>query len=255
VLIAGDFKQVELRAMAYITADPTMTGVYAAGGDLHVETALAMVGKTREEVSTEELKFLRNRAKAVNFSIIYGAGGKGLAETAWKNYGIQMTEAEGAVAIGRFFEKYPFVKQWKKKSFVESTRLGLVRIGCGRVVEARWEKAPKLSPQQCANLPIQGVCADLMLIAIRLTYEQLRAAKVAGGIVASIHDELLLEVAAADAERTQQILAATMTEAFELIFPGAPTTGGVVELKTGASWGELHAITTDLGRTDLAPSC
>ena len=212
VLIAGDFKQIELRAIAHISGCPTMTGAFAAGLDLHVETALAMVGKTLEEVPAEEMAVLRAQAKAVNFSVIYGTTGKGLAETAWKNYGLHMTAAEGDAAIARFFEKYPDVKRWMERSLIESTRLGLVRIGCGRVVEARWEKTRQLSPQQCANLPIQGACADLMLIAIRLTHERLRDAKIAGGIVASIYDELLIEVGEADTERAQRILETAMTE-------------------------------------------
>ena len=106
---------------------------------------------------------LRAHAKAVNFSVIYGATGKGPAETAWKNYGLHMTAAEGDAAIARFFEKYPAVKRRMERSLIESTRLGLVRIGCGRVVEARWEKTRQLpeqtrEPVVIAVMNVVGLC-------------------------------------------------------------------------------------------------
>src|SRR5262249_10108490 len=93
VLLAGDWKQVELRALAHVSGDATMTGVFAGGGDLHVETALALSGRCREELTAEELAILRSHAKAVNFSVIYGAGGKGLAATAHEKYRIKLSEA------------------------------------------------------------------------------------------------------------------------------------------------------------------
>jgi DNA polymerase-1 len=242
VLLSGDWKQVELRAIAHVAGCPVMTAVFENGGDPHTETALAVVGKRREEVSAEELALLRIRAKAVNFGTVYGVTGKGLAELAWKNYRIKMTAEEGDRMVAGFFATHPRIKQWMDWSFAEAARLGHIRIGVGRIIEARWEKDRELSPQQAANAPIQGICADLILRAIKLTFERLRAAGVDGGLIACIHDELLLEVAEADADRARQILEETMTEAFSLTFPGAPTTGGVVDLKIGPSWGELQEV-------------
>jgi DNA polymerase-1 len=245
LLLTGDWKQVELRAMAYVSGCPDMTAVFEAGGDLHLETALAMVGKRCEDIPAEELAVLRSRAKAVNFSVIYGSTGKGLAETAWKNYGIKMKVAEGSQAIAQFFEKRPKVKRWMERSLIEGTLHGRVLIGCGRVVEVGWEETRRFSPQQCANYPIQGICADAMLRALALTYDRLRAANITGGIIGSIHDELLVEVAEADAKKARQILETAMTEAFEQTFPGAPTTGGVVEIKGGPSWGECKLLPSE----------
>jgi DNA polymerase I-like protein with 3'-5' exonuclease and polymerase domains len=242
VLLSGDWKQVELRAIAHVAGCPVMTAVFENGGDPHTETALAVVGKRREEVSAEELALLRTRAEAVNFGTVYGVTGKGLAELAWKNYRIKMTAEEGDRMVARFFATHPRIKQWMDWSFAEAARLGHIRIGVGRIIEARWEKDRELSRQQAANAPIQGICADLILRAIKLTFERLRAAGVDGGLIACIHDELLLEVAEADAARARQILEETMTEAFSLTFPGAPTTGGVVDLKIGPSWGELQEV-------------
>jgi DNA polymerase I-like protein with 3'-5' exonuclease and polymerase domains len=77
-----------------------------------------------------------------------------------------------------------------------------------------------------------------MLRAIRLAHAQLLAAKIRGGLIATIHDELLAEVAEADAERARDILQAVMIEAFETTFPGAPSTGVAVGT-IGHNWAEL----------------
>jgi DNA polymerase-1 len=242
-IVSGDWRQVELRAMAHISNCPAMIAVFTAGGDFHGETAsamLAMDGKTREEISDEEFKLRRERAKALNFSIIYGVTGEGFAEIAWRQYGLKLTQMEGAAAVAAFFQKYPEVKLWMDRSFVETAQRGYIRIGVGRVVQANWEEEYQLSPQQCANLPIQGVCADLMLRATRLTYDRLRAAQIDGGLIFTVHDELGLEIADADVGRASQILETAMTETFAFTFTGAPMTGGVVDIKVGPSWGELQ---------------
>jgi DNA polymerase I-like protein with 3'-5' exonuclease and polymerase domains len=93
------------------------------------------------------------------------------------------------------------------------------------VVEARWELSGRLSFPQCCNLPIQGICADAMLRALTLIHSRLRSAGIRGGLVASIHDELLLEVHADDAGVAGAILEETMIEAFAIIFAGAPAEG------------------------------
>ena len=118
---------------------------------------------------------------------------------------------------------------------------GAIRIGIGRVVEASWEENCEITKQQAANLPVQGICADLCLRATRLIYERLRDAKIDGGLVACVHDEWVIDVAESDAPVALRILKETMTEAFVQTFPGAPTTGGVVDIKIGPSWGELKA--------------
>src|SRR3954463_2624040 len=107
---------------------------------------------------------------------------------------------------------------------------GYVSIGAGRVVEAKWEASGPLSFSQCCNLPVQGAAADAMLRAIPLVFKRLRGIR--GGLVATVHDELLLEVAEDDAETAKQLLSETMVEAFELTFPGAPS-NKVVEVKIG----------------------
>ena len=110
-------------------------------------------------------------------------------------------------------------------------------IGAGRVVEAAWETDldGRLLFTRCCNLPVQGICADCLLRAVAWTYARLKAAGIRGGLVACVHDELLLEVAEDDAEKARQILEQTMVDAFIETFPGAPT-NGVAAAKIGRTW-------------------
>src|SRR6516165_2735764 len=105
--------------------------------------------------------------------------------------------------------------------------------GSGRTVEAVWEYSGRLRFTQACNIPIQGRCADAMLLAIRLVYERLQGFD--AGLVVSLHDELLVEASERDAECTRAILEEAMIEAFQTTFPGAPS-HSVAEAVIGRDW-------------------
>ena len=115
-------------------------------------------------------------------------------------------------------------------------------IGAGRVVEAAWEEdvGGRLLFTRCCNLPVQGIAADCILRAIALTYARLKAARIRGGLVACVHDELVLEVAEDDAEKARQMLEHSMTDAFAETFPGAPV-NGVADAAIGRSWADARS--------------
>ena len=128
--------------------------------------------------------------------------------------------------------------EWRWDHYHLCQRRGYVEIEAGRVVEARWETRRELSFPQCCNLPIQGAAANAMLRAIALTYARLKASRIRGGLVATIHDELLLEVVEDDAEAARALHTETMTESFEQTYPGAPTVN-LVAVKIGRSWADV----------------
>jgi DNA polymerase I-like protein with 3'-5' exonuclease and polymerase domains len=116
-------------------------------------------------------------------------------------------------------------------------RRGYIRIQpSGRIVRADWEGG-YLTYQQCCNLPIQGGAADLMLLAIQIVYRAFRKTGINGGLIATVHDELIAEVAEGDAAIAAAVMKQEMVHAFELSFPGAPTTGLLV-VKCGRNWRE-----------------
>jgi DNA polymerase I-like protein with 3'-5' exonuclease and polymerase domains len=138
VFVAGDFSAMELRAAAAISGDSAWNADFAAGVDPHRRQAAAMLGIPEDAVSKDQ----RNPAKAINFGVIYGSGGRGLAASAWNNYRIRMTIEEALAGRDALFKRYPQQLRWMEKNADHSMRRGYIEIGrLGRVIEAKWERA------------------------------------------------------------------------------------------------------------------
>jgi DNA polymerase I-like protein with 3'-5' exonuclease and polymerase domains len=210
-----------------------LTGLYRSGADLHQENAATIAGVLLSEVTKEQ----RSAAKAVTFGALYGVGAKTLAINAFKDFGVEMSVTDAQAALNAFFRRFRRLDAWRREHADRCQARGYIEIGCGRVVEAAWEPYG-LSFPQCCNLPIQGICADAMLRAITIVHQRYLAAGICGGLVATVHDELLVEVVAADAEQARDILQQAMVEAFEVTFPGAPT-NGVAAATVGHTWADL----------------
>jgi DNA polymerase I len=233
VLIGCDWNQVEVRAAAWVSGDPALTELYRSGADLHQENAAIIAGVPLADVTKEQ----RTAAKAVTFGALYGISATSMAGYAFANYGVEMTVAEAQGALDAFFRRFPRLARWRRENQDRCQTRGYIAIGCGRVVEAAWEPYG-LSFPQCCNLPIQGICADAMLRVITVVHRRYIAAGIRGGLVATVHDELLAEVVEPDAEQARDILQHTMVEAFETTFPGAPS-NGVAEAEIGRTWADL----------------
>jgi DNA polymerase I len=145
-----------------------------------------------------------------------------------------MSEAEAQSALDAFFSTYRGFNDWRWDHWRQCKATGRVIVpGSGRTVEAAWEYGGRLRFTQACNIPIQGRCADAMLLAIRMVHERLQGLD--AGIVVSLHDELLVEASERDAECACTILEETMVEAFVRTFPGAPW-HSVAEAVIGQNW-------------------
>ena len=228
-----DWSTVELRAAACVAGDAALADELNSGRDFHRQTAAAMAGIPVEQVTDDQ----RQAAKAVAFGSIYGMGPEGLVDALWNGYQVEISEDEAGEKLDRFFAKYRKLGLWCHSHAEKCTRDGLVRIGCGRVVEERWEPGGLRYTQMC-NLPIQGICADALMRAIILVNDHLEEAGIGGGLVAAVHDELLIEVPEGDPERARDILERSMVDAFVDTFPGAQTNGLAVA-KIGRTWADV----------------
>jgi DNA polymerase I-like protein with 3'-5' exonuclease and polymerase domains len=236
VLVGCDWNQIEVRAAAWLSGDTALTQLYAEDRDLHAENAAMLAGVALADVT----KDMRQAAKAVTFGSLFGMQARGLVEYAFDAYGIEIGLLDAEQALQRFFRSYPQLDKWRWDNWHECQRRQAVRIGAGREVEAAWEFGGTLRFTQCCNLPIQGICADAMLRALKLVHARLLAAAIRGGLVASVHDEILLEVHEHDAAAACEILQQAMIDAFVTTFPGAPTRGAATA-KTGRTWAEVKA--------------
>jgi DNA polymerase-1 len=136
VFVVGDYATMELRAAAAISGDPVMNADFANGVDLHKQQAAAMLGIEYDAVD----KDARDKAKAINFGIIYGSSAAGLAASAWNNFGIEITIEDAETARQTFLGRYSTYRRWMEMSHALATQNGVLPIGLlGRVIEASWE--------------------------------------------------------------------------------------------------------------------
>jgi DNA polymerase-1 len=278
-LVKADYAAMELRAGAAISDDAAMNADFAGGVDLHRRQAAEMLGIPQSEVTAEQ----RDTAKPICFGTIYGAGGRGLAASAWNNYGLVLSESEAETARRAFLARYSGLDVWMDRSFVQSNRLGFIAIGrLGRVLEASWEHSQRVDGRYnwqfpddededieeedarqrpplpwravlkrtlCCNAPVQGACADAAMLALTWIDAALIEAGIQGGPVLFVHDEIVLEMPEADAERAGTMLVDCMTRAFATTFPNAPLTG-LVELQITDAWGSSEPNTPATGPAD-----
>jgi DNA polymerase I len=235
-LVVCDWGQVELRALAWLYHDDVLMNDLV-NGDMHRRTAARVNGISLEAVT----KTQRDSAKAINFGSIYGITSDGLRQNIFADFGIELTLAEAQRALDQFAAVYHHAWSGRKRfAKVCQARGYIVVPTSGRIVRKQWFKYGKLTDRQCFNTPVQGSCADAMLRAIALIETLLVEGRIRGGLIACVHDELLLEVHGDDAELARALLEDVMIDAFATTFPGAPTVG-VAAATIGQNWAEAKA--------------
>jgi DNA polymerase I-like protein with 3'-5' exonuclease and polymerase domains len=135
-LVVCDYATMELRAAAAVSRDQRMLADFEEGIDLHRQLAAGILGIPYDAVT----KAQRNAAKPISFGTIFGAGPRGIAASAWSNYGIEMSYDDAARALHAFFTRYPTFAAWMRQHHIECMLTGVIKIGrLGRVIEAMWE--------------------------------------------------------------------------------------------------------------------
>ena len=239
-LVVADYSQLELRVMAEIAGDKVMTEAYRRGLDLHAVTAAGMLGIDQQEFDPDNPahKEARQKAKAVNFGVIYGSGPNGLREFARDAYNLQMTAEEAAAVIDRFLATYPGVARWQRAQADRTRRSMTVATVGGRVYRFAWEPNREYARNLALNLPVQGTAAEIAIEAMIRIDARLRADLPGqASLVLQVHDEFVIEVVNDQSamEVAKCVLKQEMGAAFAALLPGAPTTG-LVDAHAGPSW-------------------
>ena len=186
VLVALDYSQIELRILAHIANIPELKQAFQDGIDIHALTASEMFGVPLDEMTSD----VRRQAKAINFGVIYGISGFGLA----RNLRIPRAEAQGF--IDRYFERFPGIRTYMNDTKAFAKEHGFVQTLFGRKIHTPEisAKGPRAGFAQRAaiNAPIQGTAADVIRRAM------IRMPNAIKGLPATmllqVHDELLFEV-------------------------------------------------------------
>ena len=225
VLVDADYSQIELRILAHMSGDQRLIAAYRDAEDIHRLTASQVFHVPLEEVTPQ----LRRNAKAVNFGIVYGISAFGLSED------LSISRKEANEYIHKYFETYPDVKRFLDRLVAEGKEKGYVTTIFGRRRPIPELKSANFMQRAfgervAMNSPIQGTAADIMKIAMIRVDRALREEGLKSRIILQVHDELLIEAPAAEAEKAAEILRREMSGAAEFSVPLE------VDVNTGDSW-------------------
>ena len=225
IFIDADYSQIELRILAHISDDTNMREAFLNEEDIHKQVASKVFNVPLEEVTKEQ----RTAAKAVNFGIVYGISGFGLAE----QLGISRKKAEQY--IEQYLEKYKGVKEFMDGIVEKAKEQGYVET-----LFHRRRYIPELSSNNymvrqfgaraAMNTPIQGTAADIMKIAMIEVNKKLEEEKLNAKLILQIHDELLIECKIEEKEKVKKILKESMENAVKLDIPLK------VEMSEASNW-------------------
>ncbi|GAB4542036.1 MAG: DNA polymerase I [Ruegeria sp.] len=230
VLVSLDYSQIELRILAHIADIPALKQAFADGLDIHAMTASEMFDVPLDEMTPE----IRRKAKAINFGVIYGISGFGLA----RNLRIPRAEAQGF--IDRYFERFPGIRRYMDDTIAFAKEHGYVQTLFGRKIHTPEinAKGPHagFARRAAINAPIQGTAADVIRRAM------VRMPQAIDGLPAKmllqVHDELLFEVAEDAVDKTIEIARDVMENAPD---PAVKLDVKLtVDAGKGANWAEAH---------------
>ncbi|MEO1606975.1 MAG: DNA polymerase I [Pseudomonadota bacterium] len=229
-LVSLDYSQIELRILAHIADIPSLKQAFADGLDIHAMTASEMFDVPLEEMTPE----VRRRAKAINFGVIYGISGFGLA----RNLRIPRGEAQGF--IDRYFERFPGIRAYMDDTKTFAKEHGFVQTLFGRKIHTPEinAKGPKASfaYRAAINAPIQGTAADVIrraMIRMPAAIDDLPAQ-----MLLQVHDELLFEVDDAAIDPLIQTASSIMEGAADPVVDLDVKL--TVDAGQGQNWAEAH---------------
>ena len=214
VLISADYSQIELRVLAHLSGDETLTEAFARGDDIHDQTALKVFGPE----SGLDRHELRRRAKIVNYALLYGK----TAFTLSKDIGVSQQAAQQF--IDAYFAGFPRVRGFIDQTLADARESGVVRTMFGRrrpvpELTSRNGQIRAAAERVAVNMPIQGTAADILKKAMIDADRRLAAEAPTSRMILTVHDELLFEAPAADADRVAALVREAMANAVALSVP------------------------------------
>ena len=228
-IMDADYSQIELRVLADVANDSVMINSFNEGIDIHKTTASQVFDVPLNEVTDE----MRSHAKAVNFGIVYGISGFGLA----KNIGTSRKKA--TEYIEKYLNKYPGIHEFMNNIVKEATENGYVSTLFNRrryIPELR-EKNKNIvefGKRIAMNTPIQGTAADIIKIAMNRIYKALKDNNLKSKLIMQVHDELIIEVIPDEEDKVKSIMKKEMENVVSLKVPLT------IDLNVGKSWYDAH---------------
>jgi DNA polymerase I len=223
--VSADYSQIELRILAHYSGDEAFVAAFRAGVDIHRQTAALIFDVPADQVTKE----MRDRAKTVNFAVIYGIGPFALGQK------LEMSTAEAKDFIEAYFQRFPGVRRYLDEQMEKARQTGYVETLTGRrryipEINARNFNVRSFGERAATNAPIQGTAADLIKIAMLRIQEDLDQRGNGAKMLLQVHDELLFDVAPGEFEALRNVVTHRMSTAAELLVPLE------VQFGRGANW-------------------
>ena len=229
LLLSADYSQIELRIIAHMSGDHNMQEAFRNGLDIHAATAAKVFNVDIAAVTREQ----RSRAKAVNFGIAYGQGAFGLSQ------GLGIPRAEAKQIIDDYFAQFPGVRGYMDEMIGFCRTNGYIKTLMGRrrylpditsannTVRAQAERI-------AINAPMQGSAADIIKVAMVNIHRELKQRRMRSKLLLQVHDELVFDAYADEADELKELVRDRMEGAIELAVPL------VVDMGMGKNWLEAH---------------
>jgi DNA polymerase I len=224
-LVIADYSQIELRILAAFSGDTNFIKAFVSGQDFHTTTASQVFGVAPDEVTSDQRSF----AKRLNFGVVYGIG----ASRFGLMTGLSQTDAENTMR--KYFGTYRALDGYLRQSGSDVVTKRIARTASNRMLRLRFDETDR---QQIAsarrygvNMPIQGTSADILKRALRLLHESLR--DTSGRLVNIVHDEIIVECDASEADVIADKLSTAMRQAGEEFISGVPIN---VDVNVAEEW-------------------
>jgi DNA polymerase-1 len=224
-LVVSDYSQIELRILAHVTEDRGFIEAFNSGADLHRVAASQIFNVSAEEVTKDQRDF----AKRLNFGVVYGIGAQRFSMMT----GLPLSDAEQIMS--RYFQTYRGLDAWLREAARKALRDRSARTMAGRLARFNFDpedrQAASLAQRNGKNMPVQGASADILKRALRLLHDKLR--NTTAQVVNIVHDEVVVETDADQAEEIVRVVEESMCAAGEEFVTRVPVK---VESQIGDEW-------------------
>jgi len=224
-IVSADYSQIELRLLAHLSGDENLSRAFVEDRDIHRYTATLLYNVAEQDVTRE----MRDVAKTINFSIIYGKTAYGLSQ----DLGISVQEADQF--IRDYFNRYEAIKAYMDGQKEKARREGFLTTLLGRRsyfpdLNSSNGQFRQFAERAAVNAPIQGSAADLIKLAMLTIQKRLEREEPRSLMIMQVHDELVFDVPAESVKSVTELVRAGMETAYELKVPLK------VDVTTGDSW-------------------
>ena len=213
-LLSADYSQIELRVLAHFSADPQLVKAFQEERDIHSFTATLLYGVKEENVTRE----MRNVAKTINFSIIYGKTAFGLSQD------LHISVSEADAFIRNYFERYAGIRSYLESQKEKAREQGYLTTLLGRRayfpdINSKNAQLRQFAERAAINAPIQGSAADLIKLAMIKIQRDLEKNDFESLMIMQVHDELVFDGPETEMEKLEKLVREGMEKAFPLEAP------------------------------------